>query len=74
MTGWTVGDSHGHVYTFGAFTLPVDGQVTLFSGKGTDAADRRYWGQSGGVLDNSGPETIILRDASGALIDAYPYP
>lgn len=74
MTGWTVRDTHGHVYTFGAFTLPVDGQVTLFSGKGTDTADRRYWGQSGGILDNSGPETIILRDASGALIDAYPYP
>jgi hypothetical protein len=74
MTGWTLRDTHNHVYTFGTFILPGDGRVTLFSGKGTDTADRRYWGQSSGVLDDAGPETILLRDASGALIDAYPYP
>jgi len=74
MTGWTLRDTRGHVYTFGAFTLPPDGEVTLATGKGTDSATRRYWGQSGGVLDNTGPETLSLRDASGLLIDAYPYP
>ena len=74
MTGWTLRDTHGHVYTFGAFTLPVDGQVTLASGKGTDSAAKRYWGQSTGVLDNTGPETLTLRDASGALLTSYPYP
>jgi len=74
MTGWTLRDTRGHVYTFGAFTLPVDGQVTLYTGKGTDSATKRYWGQTSGVLDNTGPETVSLRDASGTLIDAYPYP
>jgi lamin tail-like protein len=74
MTGWTLRDTRGHVYTFGAFTLPPDGQVTLYTGKGTDSATARYWGQSAGFLDNTGPETITLRDAAGALIDAYPYP
>ncbi len=74
MTGWTLRDTHGHVYTFGSFTLPVDGQVTLASGKGTDSATKRYWGQPVGVLDNAGPEILTLRDASGALVDAYPYP
>jgi hypothetical protein len=74
MTGWTLRDTRGHVYTFGAFTLPVDGQVTLASGKGTDSATKRYWGQPAGILDNTGPETITLRDASGALVDSYPYP
>ncbi len=74
MTGWTLRDTRGHLYTFGAFTLPVDGQVTLFTGKGTDSATKRYWGQSSGVLDNTGPETLTLRDVSGLLIDSYPYP
>ena len=74
MTGWTLRDTRGHLYTFGAFILPVDGQVTLYTGKGTDSATKRYWGQSSGVLDNTGPETVTLRDASGLLIDSYPYP
>lgn len=74
MTGWTLRDTRGHLYTFGTFMLPLDGQVTLYSGKGTDSATQRYWGQSTGVLDNTGPETLSLRDATGTLIDAYPYP
>jgi Lamin Tail Domain len=74
MTGWTLRDTRGHVYTFGAFTLPIDGQVTLATGKGTDSATKRYWGQATGVLDNTGPETLTLRDAAGILVDAYPYP
>ncbi len=74
MTGWTIRDTRGHVYTFGAFTLPVDDQVTLYTGKGTDSATKRYWGQPTGVLDNTGPETLSLRDPSGILIDSYPYP
>jgi hypothetical protein len=74
MTGWTLRDTRGHAYTFGSLTLPVDGQVTLYAGKGSDSATKRYWGQSAGVLDNTGPETLTLRDASGTLVDAYPYP
>lgn len=74
LRGWTIRDTRGHLYTFGSFTLPIDGQVTLHSGKGTDSATDRYWGQSSGILDNNGPETISLRDATGALVDAYPYP
>ncbi|MDQ6906705.1 MAG: lamin tail domain-containing protein [Chloroflexota bacterium] len=74
MMGWTLRDTRGHAYTFGAFTLPPDGELTLATGKGTDSPTKRYWGQSSGILDNTGPETISLRDASGILIDTYPYP
>lgn len=74
LTGWTVSDTRGRRYTFAALTLPVEGTVTLLSGKGTDTAERRYWGQPSGILDNSGPEIIALRDARGTLVDAYPYP
>ena len=74
MTGWTLRDTLGHRYTFGTFMLPIDGQVTLLTGKGTDSATKRYWGQSSGILDNTGPETLTLRDSTGLLIDSYLYP
>lgn len=74
LLGWTVRDTRGHIYTFAALTLPVDGSVTLYGGKGSDSATVRYWGNTTGILDDTGPETITLRDSSGTLIDAYPYP
>lgn len=36
LTGWTVRDASGHVYTFGTFTLAAGATVTLRSGRGTN--------------------------------------
>ncbi len=74
FTGWTLRDTRGHVYTFGAYTLPTDGSVTVRSAKGADTATDRYWNQPTALLTNTEPETIMLRDAANTLIDRYPYP
>lgn len=73
LRDWTVRDTRGHVYRFGAFTLPVDGTVSLLSGNGVDSPTTRYWNQAAPIL-HDGPETISVHDATGTLVDAYPYP
>ncbi len=74
LRDWTLRDTRGHLYRFGAFTLPVDGSVSLLSGKGEDNATTRHWNQPAPILNENGPETITLRDAAGTLVDSYPYP
>jgi len=74
LTGWTLRDTRGHVYTFGSYTLPTDGTVTVRSTKGADTATDRYWNQATALLTNTEPETITLHDAANTLVDRYPYP
>jgi len=74
LTGWTLRDTRGHVYIFGACTLPTDGSLTVRSVKGADTATDRYWNQATALLTNTEPETITLRDAANTLVDRYPYP
>ncbi len=74
MSGWTLGDTRGHTYTFDRYVLPQDGSVTLSTGRGINTDSERYWNQSTGVFDDIGPETLTLRDANGITVDAFAYP
>lgn len=68
LTNWTVKDVAGHTYTFGSFCLGGYQAVTLYTGKGTNSATRRYWGRSWHVWNNDG-DTAYLRNGSGTLMD-----
>ncbi|WP_062460886.1 lamin tail domain-containing protein [Demequina soli] len=68
LKGWTVRDVANHVYRFGSFTLKPGASVTLYTGKGTNTASKRYWGQSWYIWNNDG-DTAILKNASGTRID-----
>ena len=73
ISGWTVADDGGHVYTFpdGAVVDPGV-EVTLRTGSGTDTATTYYWGESGAVWNNDG-DVVTVRNATGSTVIREPY-
>jgi hypothetical protein len=70
LRGWTVRDATAHVYTFTSHYHLRSGQsVTVYTGKGTAATGRRYWGHTGYVWDNGG-DSATLRTGAGRTIDS----
>ncbi len=67
ITGWTVRDSGGTVYTFGQGATLFGGGagIQLFSGTGEDTTTSRYWGQAGSVWQSG--EIVQIYDAEGTL-------
>jgi hypothetical protein len=72
LTGWTLRDRGGSVYTFPAFTLQPGASVRVWNQSGQNNNSNLYWGLNRAVWDNSG-DTATLRDASGALVAEYRY-
>jgi hypothetical protein len=54
LTGWTVGDLAGHVYTFGRFTLKPGSKVVIHTGSGTNSSTDRYWNHGYYIWNNTG--------------------
>jgi hypothetical protein len=69
LTGWTVEDLAGHVYTFGPFTLKPGSKVVIHTGKGRNTATDRYWGRSYYVWNNTG-DKAKLHNAAGRSKDS----
>ena len=72
MTGWTLRDLAGKTFTFPPFTLPIDGVVRVWTGKGANTATDLYWGSGTAIWNNSG-DTAYLRDAVGNLVATSSY-
>lgn len=68
LTGWTVRDASGHVYRFGTFYLAAGATVTLYSGKGTNTASKRFWGSNFYIWNNTG-DKATLKNSSGSIVD-----
>lgn len=68
LTGMTVRDKSGHVYTFGKFTLAAGASVRLHTGSGSNTATNRYWGSGSYIWNNSG-DTATLKSASATTLD-----
>ncbi len=64
LEGWTVRDLARHTYTFGSFTLPARGTVTLWTRAGADDAENLHWGRTAAVWNNRG-DAAILEDDRG---------
>src|SRR5215217_1832290 len=77
VSGWTVRDAAGHIYTFGSLRLGAGKQAIIHTGKGTSyttsASTHLYWGRSWYVWNNTG-DKVILRRADGSLKDTCSYP
>lgn len=73
ITGWTLRDRNGHVYTFPTTRVGAGKTVRLRTGRGDDVPGIRYWGYRNYVWNNSGGDTATLRTASGALVHTCTY-
>lgn len=68
LTGYTLRDAQGHVYKFGTYRLGAHQQMVVHTGKGTNNASHRYWGQSNYIWNNTG-DRATLRAANGTTVD-----
>jgi hypothetical protein len=69
LTGWTVEDLAGHVYTFGSFTLRPGWKVVIHTGKGTNTSTDQYWGRGYYVWNNTG-DKAKLHNSGGTWKDS----
>lgn len=72
VTGWTLRDVAGHVYTFPATSIPAGQTVTVHTGKGANTGNQRFW-QSAAYIWNNDTDTAYLRNSAGAAISTCSY-
>ena len=75
MKGWRIisaPSSDNQHYFFPKTSVAPGSTVTLYTGSGTNAAGKRYWGATSPRWDNSG-DKAILKNASGAKVDVCRY-
>jgi hypothetical protein len=72
MTGYTVRDVVGHVYTFGTYTLGAGKSVKIHTGSGTNSPTDRYWNH-GWYIWNNDMDTATLKGAKGGTLDTCSY-
>lgn len=68
LTGWTLRDNASHVYKFGTYTLRAGRTVTIHTGRGSNTASHRYWGEAYYVWNNTG-DRATLKNRAGTVID-----
>jgi hypothetical protein len=70
LSYWTIrdyGSKHVYKIPYGVKIRP-GASLTLYSGRGTNTAAKRYWQRSyGAVWNNSAPEYAYLKNAAGTL-------
>lgn len=74
VAGWKLHDyGKKHTYTFASgFSVKPGATVTVYSGRGTNSATKRYWGRSyGAIWNNDPPEKAYLRNGSGTLQSSW---
>ncbi|WP_227355165.1 alkaline phosphatase D family protein [Haladaptatus salinisoli] len=60
-------------YTFGDFTLGAGETVTVRNGSGEDTRSTLYTGFDGAVLNNGDPDTVVVANDEGIIIDEESY-
>lgn len=66
LTGWTLRDRSGHVYTFGTYRIKAFGHVKIRTGSGVNTQTNRFWGRSWYVWNNTG-DRATLKNANGIV-------
>ena len=72
LTGWTLRDEQGNVYTFPALSLFQGGAVSVHTALGRDTVTDLYWGQAGAMWQSG--ETATLKDSQGRAHTTFTTP
>ncbi len=72
LTGWTLKDDLGIIYTFPQLTLYPGGMVQVHSGPGTDSAADLYWGLTAPVWKSG--DLVALYDTQNIARAFYRVP
>lgn len=65
LTGWTLSDEQGNVYTFPALSLFQGGAVSVHTALGRDTVTDLFWGRAGPAWQSG--ETASLKDQHGKV-------
>jgi hypothetical protein len=66
LTGWTLRDRSGHVYTFGTYRLGAHSYVKIRTGRGHNTQSNRYQRRRAYVWNNDG-DRATLKNANGVV-------
>lgn len=72
LTSTRIRDAAGHTYTFGSFVLGGGRYVKVHTGRGTNTAADRYWGQSAYIWNND-RDTASFYGRTPVLLDRCSY-
>lgn len=75
MKGWKIISSpttDHQTYVFPRTPVASGATITLYTGKGTNGAGKRYWGSATPVWNNDGDDAV-LKNASGTTVDTCKY-
>jgi hypothetical protein len=72
LTGWTLSDAAGHVFTFATYILGAHSYVKIHTGHGTRTQTDRYWNRNWYIWNNTG-DTATLADSHGGTVDSCDY-
>jgi len=64
LSGWTLEDADGNVFTFPEQRLFTNGLVTVYTRRGTNTPIALYWGRSEAVWGEAG-DSVTLADSDG---------
>lgn len=69
LQGFLLKDQSNHRYEFPNITLQRNGELTIYTGKGTNTAETLYWGSDEPIWNNNG-DTAFLYDQSLHLVSS----
>jgi hypothetical protein len=72
LTGWSLRDTSGQVYSFPTFQLFHGGAVQVHTADGTNTAIDLYWGQRQAAWKSG--QAVLLTNPEGDVQDSYPVP
>ena len=72
LTGWTLRDGDGNMFTFPLYSIPTGGTVQIHTVIGADTVSDLYWGRSSPVWQSG--ELAALYDPGGTARAFYKIP